>query len=247
MYSVITRVQSRIHQVTLWNAITTPLRARTYGILLYHLLAFPLGLGYFLFLSISLPLSAFSSVILIGIPGLLVVLFFSVGLIMFERRLTQTLLGVRLHPPNWTFHSKNGLPSKIKHLVLDPALWLGIVFLASKLIVGLISLSVLALTVIPAIALLVTPLYYQTPGIRVGLFLPETISQELSLYIPWDELLVGVSYVIQVSSWQVNSIWDAIFVSVIGLVLLAISLAILNVIGWAFGQYSRYMLGGEVL
>ena len=237
---------SLLPTISLRRVVTTPFRLRTYGILFYHMLALPLGMTYFIFLSVSLPITGLMSVFLIGIPGFLVVLLISAGLVTFERHLASALLGIEINAPRWKFRSQESITEKVKYLIVDPSIWLGLIFLASKLLIGIIALTALLLILIPTITFLTAPLYYQTPGVRVGLFLPSDISRELSLYVPWDELLVGFSYVIQISSWEVSTIWDAIFVSGFGVVLLLLGLAILNGLGWVFAQWTRLLVGEKL-
>lgn len=69
------------------------LRPQTYLNLMYLLLAFPLGILYFVLYSIGLSLGLSLLVILVGIPILIAMFAMTWGLAVFERRLNHALLG----------------------------------------------------------------------------------------------------------------------------------------------------------
>jgi hypothetical protein len=247
MPDVVARLRSSLPRPSLRTVVTTPLRRRTYGNLLYLVLAFPLGLGYFVFLSVGLSLSIGLSFVLIGIPLFFVVLATSLVLVGFERRLATTLLAIDFEAPPWRVADADGPLDGAKRLVSDPALWLGLAFLATKLAVGVAAFTLLMGILVPALAIVATPLYYDTPGVRVGVFLPTDLTQELSLYIPWNELLVGVSFVVRLSSWQVTSLVDAVAMSLGGLLVVVLGLAVLDGFAWLCGRWARLLLGRSML
>ncbi|MFB6250488.1 MAG: sensor domain-containing protein [Halobellus sp.] len=243
MPDAVARLRSSLPRPSLRTVVTTPFRLRTYGNLLYLLLAFPLGLGYFIFLSVGLSVSIGLSFILLGIPLFLIVLATSIAFVTFERRLARVLLGTEIESPPWRVVDADGLLDGMKRLVSDPALWLGLGFLATKLVVGVIAFTLLVGLLVPAFAVVATPLYYDNPGVRVGVFLPTELTRELSLYIPWNELLVGVSFVVRLSSWQVTSLVDAVAMSIGGILAVVLVLAILDGFAWLCGQWARLLLG----
>jgi hypothetical protein len=127
--------------------------------------------------------------------------------------------------------------------VLDPAVWTGVVFLASKLLFGVVSFTLLMTLLVPAGVLVATPLFYRTPGARVGVFLGDGITQELSLYVPWEELLVGVSFVVRLTSWEVDTFPEALAMSLLGVLALVLSLNVLNAAAWLSGRWVGLLLG----
>ena len=75
-----------------------PFRLQTYANLLYLALAFPLGLAYFIFLTVGLPLGYALTVIWVGIPILGLVFAGSWWMSALERRLAIGLLGAEVPP-----------------------------------------------------------------------------------------------------------------------------------------------------
>jgi hypothetical protein len=243
MTDTVARLRSSVPRPSLRTVATAPFRPRTYGNLLYLGLAFPLGIAYVVFLGVGLGLSVGLAVLVVGVPLFLVVLLTTAALVAAERRLASVLLGGDLDPPGWRFRDREGLVDRATALVVDPAVWLGLLFLATKLAVGVAGFVLLLTLLVPSVVLVATPLYYDTPGVQVGIFLPTDVTRELSLYVPWNELLVGVSFVVRLTSWQVTSLADALAMSLLGLVALGLSLNVLNGVAWLCGRWARLVLG----
>ncbi|WP_276259219.1 sensor domain-containing protein [Haloglomus litoreum] len=247
MSDTVARLRSSVPRPSLWSVATAPFRPRTYGNLLYLALAFPLGIAYVVFLGVGLGLSVGLAVLLVGVPLFVGVLLATVALVTVERRLATTLLGVDLDPPDWRFRDREGAVDRATALVVDPAVWLGLLFLATRLAVGIGGFVLLMVLLVPSLVLVATPLYYDTPGVRVGIFLPTDVTRELSLYVPWNELLVGVSFVVRLTSWQVTSLGGALAMSVLGLLALGLSLNVLNGVAWLCGRWARLVLGRSLV
>jgi len=118
----------------------------------YQLLAFPLGLAYFVFLVVALSVGISLTIVMIGIPLLIVSMLFWRLLARFERLQARGLLGARVPsgPPLW--RSEQGFWQNIKDLVGGAATWLDFVFLLLKFPVGIVSfvLSVTGLSIVVA-------------------------------------------------------------------------------------------------
>jgi len=171
----------------------------------------------------------------------------AVGDSIREVRGEGLLLGVELAPPAWRFLDRTGLRDRALGLVVDPAVWLGVLFLATKLAVGVGAFTLLMTLLVPSLALVATPLYYDTPGVRVGVFLPADVTREVSLYVPWNELLVGVSFVVRLTSWQVTALPGALAMAALGVLALVLSLNVLNGVAWLCGRWAELLLGGALL
>ncbi|HSS78752.1 MAG TPA: sensor domain-containing protein, partial [Thermoanaerobaculia bacterium] len=119
-----------------------PFRWRTYANLLYLLLAFPLGLIYFVFLTVGLTLGYGLTVIWVGIPILALVFAGSWGMSALERRLAIGLLGAEVPPmaPPPTA-SANGFWQRVKAFLANPVTWKGMAFLLLKLPLGIVSFT----------------------------------------------------------------------------------------------------------
>lgn len=247
MSDVVPRLRESVPTPSARTVVTAPVRRQTYGNLLYLALSFPLGLGYVVFASVGLSLSLGLSVLLVGVLLFAAVLLVTIGIVTAERWLARALLGVDIDPPEWRVADHDGPVDGAKRLVLDPAVWLGLLFLVTKLVVGVAAVVLLATLLLPTLVLVATPLYYDTPGVRVGVFLPSAVRRELSLYVPWNELLVGVSFVVRVTSWQVTTLADALVMSALGLVALVLALNVLNAAAWLAGRWTRLLLGAPVV
>lgn len=114
----------------------------SYHNLIYLLLAFPLGLCYFIFFTVGLSIGTGLSVILIGMPIFLGVLRASRGLGSLERHLARTLLNVNIPSPT-AGASGPGLLSKIKTLLCDSITWRSLAFLVMKFPLGIVSFVLL--------------------------------------------------------------------------------------------------------
>jgi Na+-transporting methylmalonyl-CoA/oxaloacetate decarboxylase gamma subunit len=247
MPNVVSRLRSSVPWPSARSVATALLRPRTYGNLAYLALAFPLGLAYFVVLTVGLSVGVGLAVLGVGVVLVLAILVGTMGLVTAERRLAEALLGVEIDAPRWKVADREGLGDRVTGLVLDPAVWLGLVFLLSKLFVGTAAFALLVSLLTPTAVLIATPLYYRTPGVEVGVFLPVDVTRELSLYVPWNELLVGVSFVVRLTSWQVDSLGDALVMSVLGVVVLVLVVNLLNAAAWLCGRWARLLLGPALI
>jgi hypothetical protein len=197
-------------------------RGRTYLNLFYLLLAFPLGLFYFIFLVVGFSLGFSLLILLIGLLILLIVFGAWIAFGAFERQLAIWLLGeeiptmtpprLRDRPTEATF-SWEGFSAYLT----NPVTWTSLVYLFVKFPLGILSFVVL----VGAIAL-------------TGAFVtaPITFSfRPLEVWFTWN------------SVWVVDTPGDVILAFLIGVALLFISLHVLNGLAWVSGKFARLMLG----
>jgi hypothetical protein len=243
MSGVVTTLRSSLPRPTLRSVATAPFRPRTYGNLLYLGLAFPLGLAEFLFVTVGLSLSVGLAVLAVGVALFVAVLLAAILLATGERLLATALLGVDIDAPEWRVLAAEEYVDRLKGLVLDRAVWKALAFLVSRLAIGVGAFTVLVSLLVPTFVLVATPFYYRVPGARVGLFLPHDITRELSLYVPWNELLVGVEFVVRLTSWEVDTLPEALLVSAVGVVVLVLVLNVLNGAAWLCGRWAKLLLG----
>lgn len=234
---------SALPRPTVRSVAGAPIRLQTYRNLVYLALAFPLGLAYFVFLAVGLGVSAGFTVLLVGIPMFLSMLVLCIGLAVVERKLTAGLLGVDISPPEWSVVENRGVVGRLTGLLTDLDTWKALLYLGSKFVFGLASLVVTMTLLATSWALIATPLYYSRPGVRVGLLLAEPLRYPLSLSLPWQNLLVGVEYVVNLTSWHVDTLPEALAMSLLGVAVLVGSLNVLNALAWVSGQHARFLLG----
>ncbi|WP_205254527.1 sensor domain-containing protein [Halorussus rarus] len=197
---------------TIRDAATTlvgvPARAQTYRNLLYLALAFPLGLLYFVTLTVGFSLGLGLAVTWFGIPILLATLAGATLLASFEAGLANRLLGtdVRVRSPD----TAGGVLAAAKRLVTDAGTWLDVAYLAGKFGFGTVAFVALASLLSLSASLLVAPLTYSSAlyvGPRFG---------ALSLG-PFES-----------GRLVVDTFGEAVGVALVGLVVALVSLHLLN-------------------
>jgi hypothetical protein len=119
------------------------IRPRTWLNVLFQWLAFPLGLFYFVFLSVGLSMGLGLIIIWVGIPILLVVAgaWWLFG--AFERVQAKYLLGADVAAPPRTWEAANGVWGKLKAHFGSAATWKDLLYLFAKLAFGVVSTALL--------------------------------------------------------------------------------------------------------
>jgi len=135
---------------------------QTYLNLLYLLLAFPLGIAYFVFLVTGLSLGAGLLIVFIGIPILMAVLLACRGLGAFERLLARIMLNVSIPPPPPAQPSEPGFLGALKGMFRDTVTWKSLGYLLLKFPFGIAAFSVLVTSFSISVALVLAPLTYRT-------------------------------------------------------------------------------------
>jgi hypothetical protein len=118
-------------------------RPRTWLGILFHVLAFPLGLFYFVFLVTGLSVGVGLVVVWIGIPILLVVAGAWWLFAAFERVQAQHLLGADVPPEPRAWEAVDGVWGKLKAHFGSGATWLDLAYLVAKLAFGTASFTIL--------------------------------------------------------------------------------------------------------
>lgn len=193
-----------------------PLRSRTYRNLLYLLVAFPLGIVYFVGLVTGTAVGAGLLVTWVGLPILLATLAGAAVAAGIEARLASRLVGVDAAVPTFLreFDIRDGvaLPGDgfvdaIRRLVTAPSTWTSVVLLVYKFVVGLVSFVAVVTVGSITVALLAAPLVYDASGtLATG----------------------GASGQYRIGSWVVNSLPEALAVAGVGVVALIVGLNLLN-------------------
>lgn len=230
---------------SLRSAVAAPVQPRTYRHLLYLGLAFPLGTAYFVVLITGFSVSVSLSVLIVGIPLFVLTLLTVRGLGAIERLLANLLLDTEIDAPTYPFRT-GSVSGRLRALLVNRRTWseCGYLLLKFPVGIGLFVFLVTALTM--SLTFLTTPVYYDDPSLRVGIFLGDAVMLSPSLSIPWGDVLVGVEFAITVSEWAVDSLADAVLFSAVGAVLLVVTLQLINVAAWLSSQYTRALLGDPI-
>jgi hypothetical protein len=229
------------------SLLTAPFRFQTYKNLLYLWIAFPLGIAYFAGVVVGFSVSLSLLVVLVGVPLLLLCFLFVAVTGGVERVLTSRLLAVDIPEPTYDYLREGGLVDRVVGLVTDTTTYTALVYLLSKFAFGIAAFVLVVTSFVVSAVLIATPTYYDRPGVNVGLFPADPITLTPSVSIAWNDLLVGVDAVLEITSWRVDSLPEAVAVSLVGVAVFVLSLNLCNGVAWLWGRYSSVMLGADPL
>jgi signal transduction histidine kinase len=138
--------------------------ARTYGRILYLLLALLLGVAEFSFLVTAISFGFASAVTLIGIPVLVGAMWAWRWLAELERRLIGRLLGVDIPSPYRPDPQGERWWRRVAARLSDPATWKDLAFLLLQLPLGIVSFTITVTVLGLGLGLLFAPAYYWALG-----------------------------------------------------------------------------------
>lgn len=200
------------------------LNGQTYRNLLYLLLAFPLGLIYFVFLITGLSLGLSLLILWVGVLILPLVAVGWWACAAFERKLAMRLLAIDIPPMGkvgFTDWGEGGgrLMAKAREHFSNPVTWKSLVFLITKFPFGLLALISLVLLISFSGAFLAAPFTYRLIEPRV--------------WFTWEMV------------WEVDTLSEALLAFFLGVWMFAFSLHGLNWLAWLWGKFARLMLGNN--
>ncbi|MFY9824689.1 MAG: sensor domain-containing protein [Thermoanaerobaculia bacterium] len=198
-----------------------PIRLRTYTNLLFLALAFPLGLIYFIFLTVGLAVGYGLVVIWVGIPILALVFAGSWGMSAMERRLAIGLLGAEV-PPMAPPPSAQAVSvwQRVKAFLSNPVTWKGMAYLLVKFPLGVVSFVALVTSVSVSVALMLVPVLWPFA--------------DMSLDFDVDAVIV-----------EPATFGGALFCGLVGVIFFLVSLNLLNGLALVWRQLATAMLGSS--
>ena len=151
------------------NIFGVVVKGRTYANILYLLLAFPLGLLYFVFLTVGISLGVGLYVLIIGLPLLALILLAWRQFVKLERLQSHRLLGARIEPEAILHWSANQNAWRWFRARLSSSLtWKGLVYLFLKFPLGLLAFILLIVLGVLSLVLTAMPFIYQHVNVDVG-------------------------------------------------------------------------------
>jgi hypothetical protein len=199
------------------HILRAPIRLRTYTNLLYLLLAFPLGLIYFVFLTVGLTLGYGLTIVWVGFPILAAVFAGSWGLSAMERRLAIVLLGAEVPPMAPPPSSESvGFWQRVKTFLSNPVTWKGMAYLLIKLPLGVVSFAAVVTSLSVSVSLALVPVLW-----------------------PWTDVTFDVDF----GSWHPSTFSGSLICGLVGVILLFLSLNLLNGLALFWRQLATSMLG----
>ncbi len=188
--------------------------------MLYLLIAFPLGLIYFIFIITGISLGLGLFITWFGIPILLGVMYVWLGFSYFERKLSSALLNIKIPYVYPKEIKAKTFWKKLKKRVVDSNTWKGFGYLMVKFPLGIFSFVVLVTLISVTLSLISTPFVYYLTDIGV-------LSMELCSGSTWCLLY---NYPM------------AILASIVGIFMIFVSLAIFNGLAHVSGLLAKVML-----
>lgn len=205
-----------------------PFRPRTYTNLLYLILAFPLGLAYFIFLAVGLSVGLGLTIVWIGIPILALVFAGSWGISALERQAAIHLLGAQVPPMSPPpAQEERGFWKKVYAFYTNPVTWKGMGFQVVKFPLGIVTFIALVVLLSVSLAFLLAP------------FAVFATDMGWDNFVDDGDLYMDAEY----WTWEVNTIPEAFLCSGIGLVMLLVSLNLLNALAFLWARTAELLLG----
>ena len=199
---------------------------QSYLNIIYLLLGLPLGIAYFVFVVTGISVGSGLLVIWVGVPILAFVLLGSWAICQFERLLVNTLLKKeipridRVHTsrqPESSLGAEErlfiGAWRRLKAHLSDRLTWTGILYLLLKGPIGTGSFVMAVVLISVTGSLLGAPAYY------------------------WVDQ--GIDFGI----WQIDELWEAVILTIIGVPAVFVSLNLMNVTAFLSAKLARVMLG----
>lgn len=195
-------------------------RGQTYLNAVYLLLAFPLGLFYFVFLVTGLSLGIGMLLLWIGLVVLVSVFAAWYGLAAFERWLAINLLREPIPPMTQEDLSDRSLWERFLAALKNPVTWKSLVYLLARFPLGTLIFIVFVTLTTLSVTMIATPLYYQWAPVYPGIYLDYTDA-----------------------AWIIDTLPEALLVSLAGFLIGFVSLHIFNGMAWLSAKFARLMLG----
>jgi hypothetical protein len=159
------------------------IRRQTYLSMLYLLLAFPLGIIYFVFLVTGISLGLGTLITWVGFLILLIVMMTWWGFAMFEHKIASWMLPVEMNPMSKADEKDKNIWQKFKAHISNPVTWKSLVHLFVKFPLGILSFVVAVVFISVSLGLLSAPFVYKWAEIDFYIFTVETIWQALMVFV----------------------------------------------------------------
>lgn len=170
-------------------------KSRTYLNLLYLLMAFPLGLTYFIFLVVGISVGVSLIIVWVGL-FILAILFPIIWLLIrFERAQTIYMVGVPLEPIYREIAPETSIWQRIKGFLVNPVTWKGILYLFFKFPYGIVAFSLVTAGLSISLGFLAAPFIYPFATYDLGLFVVNSLSDALGVAVVGALILPGILHI----------------------------------------------------
>jgi signal transduction histidine kinase len=192
------------------------LQRRTYGRILYLLLAMPLGIVWFTVLVTAISLGFGTAVTLVGIPLLIGTMWAWRWMAQVERGLHARLTGVEIPSPYRPDPVGGRWWQPVTSRLADPATWKDLAYLLLQLPAGIVSFTVAVAVIGTGLGAIASPFYYWA--------IPDGV---------------------QIWPLRIDTIWEAIAAVPLGALVLLIGIPALGALGRLYGWLAAQLLGSS--
>lgn len=187
--------------------VTAPVRVSTYKRLVYLLLAFPLGMAYFVAFTTASSLGVGLAFTLVGIPLLILTLVATTGAAQLEARLAEMLLGQETARPRSlreSLDTDKGYAVALRRFLTEPTTWTSVAVVPLKFLYGLAAFIVTVTGSVMTLTMLAAPAVYDDPefSYQVGSYVISTLPEAL-----------GVAALGVIGFWVVCNVFNALAVA----------------------------------
>lgn len=166
--------------------VTAPVRVSTYKRLVYLLLAFPLGMAYFIAFTTASSLGVSLAFTLVGIPLLILTLVATTGAAKLEARLAEVLLGQETARPRSlraSLDTDEGYAVALRRFLTEPTTWTSIAVVLLKFLYGLAAFVITVTGSTIVLTMLIAPVAYDNPdsSYQIGSYAVSTLPEALAI------------------------------------------------------------------
>jgi hypothetical protein len=193
----------------------------TWGSLLFMFITFITGIIYFTWAVTGAALSLSLMILIIGVPFAILFLLSVQGVALFEGRLVEALLGVRM--PRRPAFAQPGLKwtQRLRALLTDKHTWVTLLYMILQMPLGVIYFGLLVTLISMSLGLI------GAPFVHMFVSLPKSIIPEYKAYY--------------VPLWMLP-VWARTLLVLGGLVLTTLTLHLVRAIGRLHGRYAKALL-----
>ena len=163
------------------NVFAVYLNSKTYSNIFYHIIAFPLGLIYFIFLTTLISLGFGLLITIIGIPILVAAIYLWRFFARMEIALVEHQFGIKFPPKE--HHKITGFVANIKFLINDSFTWKALAFCYLKFPFGLFSFTIVITLLSISFGFLTAPFFYNTLDIDFYYWQIDTLLESIIISI----------------------------------------------------------------
>lgn len=172
--------------------VAVPFDVQTYRNLAYLALAFPLGLAYFVGVTVGLSMGAGLLITWVGLPIIVATVALATIAAGFEAQLVERLLGMEAPLPEVLreFDAEaavavpgDGFLASVKRLLVAPTTWTSVFLLVGKFAFGVVAFTALVTAWSVAVATIGAPLVYDASHATyyVGPYVIDTLAEAVAL------------------------------------------------------------------